>query len=107
MGISILVKSVLIDNLHPIGNPEMDIIFQVEVYESTEKNTFFPVVWSKESYRMNPTFPLDKVNTSDEMVLTEEESLGWDEISGKSPQEVLDKVIMKIKEWCDFRDDSR
>ena len=60
---------------------------------------------------MKPTFPLKNgVSVSedcDETILTEEESLGWDDISGQSCQEVLEKVIIKIKEWCDFRDDSR
>jgi hypothetical protein len=92
--------------MRPKGKPDLEMCFRIEIFKRLEEsNAYFPVVWVEEYFRMRPTFPFRHgkpvSELSDELLLCQEVSLGWDEIECQQPLEVLKKVKQKIVELCD------
>lgn len=111
MKIKEIVKIIELEPLYPKGNSEEQVIFRIEIVQDSDKAGYYPMVWLKESYRLQPTFSQDDKGTlngsiSDETILKEEVSLGFDRIKGASVDEVLDKVLKSISELCDLPDET-
>lgn len=99
-----LRKTVELPAMQPKGNPDFLIPVRIEVFEDGRRGDFYPLVWFRESYRIQPTAPLvDPTAVSDdtlgdEEILTLQESLGFDEIRGGSVDEVLQRTLSRVTE---------
>ena len=109
MRIGELVKTYRFDNLKIVGNEDDELCFVVEIYKMNHSNIFYPIVFSLDHFRLFPTFQdydnkridlsfslshkPNSLKISDEALLCEEESFGFDEVKGTTIDDALKQVV--------------
>jgi hypothetical protein len=101
LGIHEVTKIYELEPLELDGAQGRSIEFRIEINKSISSDIYYPRVYRKETFRLVPTFPqMDgkpTVDGSDEIIVIEDNYEDWQSLSGRSSEEVLSKVVSKIK----------
>ena len=105
-----MFKIVEVVDLEPIvvKNPDAPSFqFRVEILkERKPRGMFHARVYRNETFRIQPTFPQENGNPkqeiSDEHMFVEDVGEDWEKLKGKTADEVLKKVIKKIRDTFDL-----
>lgn len=102
-----LFEIVKVFDLAPIAIPDPageSFKFRIEILKDCQNDGhFYARVCRRETFRLQPTFPLDddgrpKDDCFDEEIVIQDISQKWENIKGKTAEEVLEKVLNKIRE---------
>jgi|SRR6266850_275896 len=91
-------------DLDPIALPDgTSLDFRIEVLETMgEGGRFRARVWRREHFRIQSSFPQENGEPSDqpsdEEILVTDHAARWNDLIGKTPDEVVQAVIKKVQE---------
>jgi hypothetical protein len=97
-------RVVQVVDLEPIDLSDgMSLAFRIEVLEALgDKGSFRARVSRHESFRIQSSFPQKRgkpsEQASDEEILVTDQAARWNDLIGKTPDEVVQAVIKKIQE---------
>jgi len=98
-----VVKIVDLERIVPKNPDTPSFLFRIEILkERKPQGLFHPRVFRWETFRIQPAMPQErgrpKYECSDEHVLVEDAVEDWKTFKGKTADEVLKKVMMKIRD---------
>lgn len=86
-------------------HPEIDVPsyrFRIELLKQLGHKRYHARVYRKETFRVQPTFPQKdgkpQYEPSDEEIFIEDTLERWEEISGRTAKDVLEKVLRKLRQ---------
>ena len=91
--------------LNPIyTTDEKPIVICIEIFENeSAKNKYFAKVYRKEFYTLTPSFTGSNMSIStDEIVVIEDTSYEWSNISAETPEKVIKHVLVKLKKMFEI-----
>ncbi len=101
-----LLEKIKVVELEPVegdGDGEIECTFIIEVFKEMGKDhEFFPRVYRREFFRIQPTFPQDSEgipshDPSDEEIIVADVG-DWENLKEKTVELVIKSVVKKIKE---------
>lgn len=96
------IKVVELELIEEVPNEQLACTFIIEIFKEVGKDSeFFPRVYRREFFRIQPTFPQDSEGKphdepSDEEVLVVDVG-NWEQIKGNNVNYVIDAVVNKIR----------
>lgn len=101
--LSEVVKIFEVAPLHTREDLTESYKFRIEILTLYQGDgRYYPRVYRRETYRLQPTFPLVQGASDNECwdheMLVLDEAVDWENCTGQSVEEVLDKVTRKIHE---------
>lgn len=96
-----VIKTLDMGEIQP-GTDVPSYRFRIELLKQYRYKRYHARVYRKETFRVQPTFPqkdgAPQYEPSDEEIFVEDSLERWEELSGRTAKDVLDKVLRKIRQ---------
>lgn len=99
-----LVKVFELDPIYPSDDGGWESYnFRIEILQESKPGSLLHArVWRRETFRISPTFPTPRTEKqmnepSDEEILVADVFQKWETLTGKTPEQVLEKVLKRIR----------